>query len=142
MSRTRKLAGDLSVCAFVTPEELPALAHEFRTIINNRPDSEEPGQPTSAEIEAAARKLGLDYVHIPVIPGQIGDEQVEAFAKAMVERPGTKLAFCRTGFRAASLWALSQAGRQSPAEILSAAAQAGYDLAPLEPRLRQHTPVP
>ena len=142
MSRTRKLADDVSVCTFVTPDELPALAREFRTIINNRPDGEEPGQPTSAEIEAAARKLGLDYIHIPVVPGQIGEEQVGAFAKALAEKPGRKLAFCKSGTRAASLWALAESGKRRVGDILAAAAAAGYDLKALEPRLRQATPAP
>ena len=139
MTRTRKIADDLSVCSFVSPDELPALASHFGTIINNRPDSEEPGQATSAEIEATARKLGLDYVHIPVVPGQMTDEQVAAFASALAERPGAKLAFCRTGNRSASLWALSQAGKRSAADILAAAAGAGYDLKALEPRLSEET---
>lgn len=139
MTRTRKIADDLSVCSFVSPDELPALAKQFGTIINNRPDSEEPGQPTSAELEAAARKLGLDYVHIPIVPGQMTDEKVAAFARAVSERPGAKLAFCRTGTRSASLWALSQAGKRSAADILAAAADAGYDLKALEPRLREQT---
>ena len=142
MTRTRKLADDLSVCTFVTPEELPALAREFRTIINNRPDGEETGQSTSAEIEAAARKLGLDYIHLPVVPGQIDEQQVDAFGKALAERPGAKLAFCKSGMRAATLWALSEAGKRSAADILAAAAAAGYDLKAIEPRLRQATPVP
>lgn len=135
MSRTKKIADDLSVCSFVTPEELPALAREFGTIINDRPDAEEPGQPSSAELEAAAREAGVDYVHIPVVPGQIDDEQVERFARALAGKPGMKLAFCRTGQRAASLWALSQAGSRTTEEILAAARTAGYDLSALKTRL-------
>lgn len=137
MKTTKKLTEDVSVCSFVSPDELPALAKQFRTIINNRPDAEEPGQPSSAELEAAARELGLEYVHIPVIPGQYGEEQVEAFAKALADNPGAKLAFCRTGTRSASLWALSQAGNRSPADILAAASAAGYDLNALAPRLSE-----
>lgn len=135
MTRTKKLAGNMSVCTFVSPDELPALAREFKTIINNRPDFEEPGQATSAELEEAARAAGLDYVHIPVIPGQIEDDQVARFAKALSARPGATLAFCRTGTRSASLWALSQAGTQGSDEILRAAKEAGYDLSALNPRL-------
>ena len=136
MSRTKKLTDELSVCSFVTPAELPELAKQFRTIINNRPDNEEPGQASSAELEEAAQALGLDYVHIPVVPGQMTEQQVTAFAKALADKPGTKLAFCRSGTRAASLWALSQAGKRSAGDILAAAAKAGYDLKTLEPRLR------
>ena len=135
MTRTKKLADNVSVCTFVSPDELPALAREFKTIINNRPDGEEPGQATSAELEKAARTAGLDYVHIPVIPGHIGTDQVARFSKALSARPGVTLAFCRTGTRSASLWALSQAGTQGSDEILRAAKEAGYDLSALKPRL-------
>ena len=139
MSRTKKITDDVSVCSFVTPEELPALAGEFGTIINNRPDAEEAGQASSAELEAAARKADLDYVHIPVVPGQINDEQVARFAKVLAEKPGSKLAFCKSGTRAASLWALSQAGSRDADDILAAARAAGYDLSALKPRLGPKT---
>jgi len=61
MPDVRPLADDVCICAFVPPERLAELAPNFSTIINNRPDAEEPGQPSSAEIEAEARRLGLDY---------------------------------------------------------------------------------
>lgn len=137
MTDPKKLADEIAVCAFVPPEELAELATRFRTIINNRPDSEEPGQPSSAEIGAEARRLGLDYVHIPIVHGQIGDEQVAAFGKAVSNRRGPVLAFCKTGRRAAMLWALSQAGQRSADEILTAAAAAGYDLSALKPKLEE-----
>jgi sulfide:quinone oxidoreductase len=135
MSRTKKIADDLSVCSFVTPDELPALAGQFATLINNRPDAEEPGQTPSAEIERTARELGMNYVHIPVVPGQVSDEQVAAFARALGEHPDAKLAFCRTGMRAATLWALAKAGTKDADEIVAAAQEAGYDLSALKPRL-------
>ena len=137
MTDTKRLSDELAVCAFVPPEALADLAPKFRTIINNRPDSEEPGQPSSKEIESEARRLGIDYVHIPVALGEINDEQVAAFGKVLAQQKGPVLAFCKTGRRAATLWALSQAKSHSPDEILSAAAAAGYDLAALRPKLRQ-----
>ena len=140
MNRIKKIDDDVSVSSFVRPDELQALANEFRTIINNRPDAEEPGQASSGEFEAAARKAGLDYVHIPVVPGQISDEQVASFAKVLAEKPGPKLAFCRSGMRSASLWALSKAGSAPPDEILGAAKSGGYDLSALTPRLVAKAP--
>ena len=131
MTNPKTLSDDIAVCAFVPPEKLAELAPRFRTIVNNRPDFEEPGQPSSAELEAEARRLGLDYVHIPVIPGQVTHEQVAAFGEAVTNRKGPLLAFCRSGKRAATLWALSEAGRRSADEILRAAAAAGYDLGAL-----------
>ena len=135
MTQTKPLDETVSVCSFVAPADLIDLAARFRTIVNNRPDAEEPGQPSSSEIAEAAQRLGLEYVHIPVVPGQLTDDQVAAFAKVLADKPGPVLAYCRSGARAASLWALSRAGTHGVEQVLDAAARAGFDLTPLEPRL-------
>lgn len=137
MTETKPLSDDLEVCAFVPPEKLAELAPRFRTIINNRPDGEEAGQPTSAEIENEARRLGMDYVHIPVVPGKVDAEQVAAFRKAIQSRKGPVLAFCKTGRRAATLWALSQGGHRGVHKILGRVAAAGYDLSALKPAIEK-----
>ncbi|MGZ8326816.1 MAG: TIGR01244 family sulfur transferase [Allosphingosinicella sp.] len=106
-----------------------AAALGIRLIVNNRPDGEEPGQPSSAEIEAVARAAGLDYRHIP-IAGGFPPERVEAMARALEQGP--LLAFCRSGTRSTFLWALACAARGAPAEkSIAAAAAAGYDLGPI-----------
>lgn len=100
-------------------------------IVNNRPDGEEPEQPASAEIEAGARAAALDYVHIPVA-GSFSPEQVEAMAAAL-DHGGKTLAFCRSGTRSAFLWALARkASGGDGTEIMRQAAEAGYDLRPLQ----------
>ena len=76
----------------------------FKGIINNRPDTEEQGQPRSDEIEAEAKRHGLVYRHIPVVPGQATDADARALAAALSEADGPVVAFCRTGNRSASLW--------------------------------------
>jgi uncharacterized protein (TIGR01244 family) len=113
--------------------ELKALG--FAHIINNRPDSEVGGgQPVSRQAEAAAKAAGLTYVHAPFV-GQPTPEAVEAAAKAA----GKTLAYCRSGTRSVTAWALSQAqnGRMSAEEITRAAAGAGYNLSALKDALRQ-----
>ena len=50
----RQLDDKTFVCGQITPEELPGIKELGVTmIVNNRPDDEDEGQPTSAEIEAA-----------------------------------------------------------------------------------------
>ena len=51
----------------ITPEQVAQVAEKgFKSIINNRPDMEGGAeQPTSAQIEDAARNAGLDYVFQP-----------------------------------------------------------------------------
>lgn len=135
MPDIKPVSVDFAVCGFIPPEKLADLPPRIRTVINNRPDAEEPGQPTSTEIEAEARRLGLNYVHIPVVPGQFTGEQVAAFAEAAGTGPA--VAFCKSGKRAATLWALSQRGRMGADEILASAKAAGFDLAELKPRLEE-----
>ncbi|MCW3837427.1 TIGR01244 family sulfur transferase [Sphingomonas canadensis] len=132
----KPLAPGIGVSTQLPPAGIAAArAAGYGAIINNRPDGEEPGQPDSAELEAEARAAGLDYHHIPVVPGQFGDAQVDAFCAAMGGCEKPVLAFCKSGMRATSLWALSQAGKLTTDEILHQAAACGYDLTPLVPRI-------
>jgi len=112
-----------------------AAAAGVKTIINNRPDGEEYGQPTGADIEAAAKAAGLAYRHIP-IAGGFSQAGVEAMAEALAQ--GFALAFCRSGTRSTYLWALARARLgDDPAALLAAAESAGYDLRPIAPHLRR-----
>ncbi|MFT3725461.1 MAG: TIGR01244 family sulfur transferase [Hyphomonadaceae bacterium] len=105
----------------------------FTHIINNRPDGEGPDQPTSTEAEAAAKAVGLSYVYAPFV----GQPTAEA-VKAVMAARGKTLAYCRSGTRSVTAWALAQANNAAPAnEIVQAAADAGYNLAPLAGLLRQ-----
>ncbi len=81
----------------------------FKSIVNNRPDMEGgPEQPTSAELENAAREAGLDYVYQPVVSGQITEVDVRTFANHFNELPKPVLMFCRTGNRSNNLFQLAQ----------------------------------
>ena len=137
MNDIKQLADDIFVSPFRNPKDMPELAETFRTIINNRLDGEESGQASSAELEAAAKQAGLRYLRIPVKHGGLGSEQISAFSDALAEEPKPILAFCRSGMRSASLWALSQAGQRDTDSILGAAAVAGYNLQGLKPLIEQ-----
>src|SRR5690606_23557771 len=107
----------------------------FVTVVNNRPDGEAPDQPTSAEIEAAAKAVGLTYHAIPMGREGVTPEMVERTRAAFDESEGPVFAFCRSGTRSTTLWALSQAGRLDPDLILSQATGAGYDMSHLAAHL-------
>jgi sulfide:quinone oxidoreductase len=125
----------LSVGPQIAPEDIAELAARgFRSVVCNRPDGEGPDQPSFAEIETAAQAAGLEARHIPVT-GQPSPEQAERFGEALRELPGPVFAYCRSGMRAATLWALSAAGSRPVAEILAAAKSAGYDLSGVARRL-------
>ncbi len=129
----------LSVSAQPAIGDLKALADlGIRSIINNRPDGETDGQPDSAEVEQAALELGISYHHLPVVPGQISDQDVLDFSALLSELTGPVLAFCRTGTRAISLWALNEAKHLDVDVVLATAKRAGYDLENLVPRLAEN----
>jgi uncharacterized protein (TIGR01244 family) len=118
-------------------EVAEAAAAGVTLIVNNRPDGEEPGQPPGAEIEAAARAVGLDYRHIAVA-GSVSAEQVEEMAGALAGARGKSLLFCRSGTRSTFLWALARTRMGADGEtLIGQAAAAGYDLSPLRPHLRR-----
>src|SRR5690606_29842410 len=134
---SRKLTDTLSVAPQLRLEDLEAARDAgFRTIINNRPDREEPSQPGSADVAQKAQELGLNYFHQPVVSGDITDQNVDEFAALLAKAEGPTLAFCRSGTRCTFLWALSQAPHKDLGELARAAANAGYDIRGLASRLR------
>ena len=94
----------------IAPEDVAEIARQgYKSIINNRPDGEGgPAQPLSAEVEVAAKALGLNYVYLPVISGQITLEQAQEMARLLQTLPGPVLAFCRSGARSTNLYMLAQ----------------------------------
>ncbi len=127
----RELAPGVWTSPQPSPEDMAAVAAAgVRRVINNRPDSEEPGQPASAEMESAARAAGLDYLWIPVA-GMPGPSQAAAVGAALDEDVPTLL-FCRSGTRSTAVWAMARRARgDDPATLRAAAARAGYDLSRL-----------
>ncbi|CAN1724817.1 sulfide:quinone oxidoreductase [Hyphomicrobium sp. 1Nfss2.1] len=107
----------------------------FRSIVCHRPDGEAPDQPLFREIEEAAKAAGLEIHHQPVVTGKIADADAEAFAALLKQLPKPVLAFCRTGTRSASLWALAEARSQPLADIVHATKAAGYDLSGIVRRI-------
>jgi uncharacterized protein (TIGR01244 family) len=105
----------------------------FRNVISNRPDDEAPPGAKSSDIKRAAEAAGLTFVHAPFV-GQPTSEAIDAATKAA----GPTIAYCRSGTRSVTAWAMSQArrGAMSADEIVGAAAQAGYNLSGLKDALR------
>lgn len=125
----KPISDKLSLSEQLQVHDIGALAEQgYRSIICNRPDGEGADQPTFDEIKAVAEPLGLTARYLPVVPGQISDDDVAEFSKAMRELPKPTLAFCRTGTRSATLWSLSQANTLPIHDILSSAKTAGYDM--------------
>ena len=109
----------------------------FDAVICNRPDGEEPGQPTVASIREAAEAAGLAFHHIPVSGGEFPPVAIEAFAKVREEADGKVLAFCRTGTRSITLDALANVENETADDRINRAQRAGYDLSGLRDRLAE-----
>lgn len=136
----RKLDDRVYVAPQITEEEIAAIAAAgFRTIMNNRPDGEEPGQLTAARAAEVAKSHGLDYVHVPVNAQTMGPDVADRFEEVVQNHPGPILAHCRSGARCTQLWSLSQAkaGILSVDDILARASAAGYDLSGMRPLLER-----
>lgn len=125
----KTLTPDLAVAAQIhAPDLHEAVRAGFRTLICNRPDGEANDQPVFAELQAAARGMGLTMHYLPAESGKVTDEQGRQFGALLAGSPKPALAFCRTGMRSTTMWALSQSGGLPLPEIIERAARAGYDL--------------
>ncbi|WP_121117193.1 TIGR01244 family sulfur transferase [Croceibacterium ferulae] len=139
MSKFVEVEAGFSVSPQLVASDLDQAATQgFTLIVNNRPDDEESGQPDGADLAAHAKRLGMEWIDIPVTHAGFSAGQVERLGAALKQAEGAVLAYCRSGTRSAMLWALAQAraGRH-PAELQDRAAAAGYDLTGLRPLLDQ-----
>jgi uncharacterized protein (TIGR01244 family) len=130
---------DFAVAPQVTANDIADLAKEgVKTLINNRPDGEEPGQLSSADARAQAEKLGLQYIYLPVRTDAITAADVDAFARALKNSPKPILAHCRSGTRCYLMWAATQAAQGKDVnQLVMRAAGDGYDLRTLPDLLRR-----
>ena len=130
MTNIHRVTAEFAVAPQLTPDEVADVAGQgFRLLINNRPDHEAAGQPTSLAMAEAAKAAGMDYLHIPVGGGS-GPGQAEAMYEAVKGSDAPVLAFCRSGTRSITTWAMGQveAGARSRDELVALGRNAGYDL--------------
>ena len=130
----RQLDEKTLVSGQIAPEDVAELKrHDVKMIVNNRPDGEDPGQPTGAAIHAAAEQAGIAYRHVPIVRG-MGPTDIEAMRDAMHEAgDGKLLAYCRSGNRSTLAWAIASREDGAPREELESKAEAaGFSLAPIQ----------
>ena len=134
MADIKQVSQRFAVAPQIALGDIPAISSMgYRHIINNRPDGEEPDQPTSEEIEAAARKEGMSYVHAPFV----GPPTAEA-VKAVMAASSNTLAYCRSGTRSVTAWALAEASEGvDPEDIVDRAQEVGYNLSGMRGQLRR-----
>jgi uncharacterized protein (TIGR01244 family) len=128
-----ELAPGVSAAGALDRGDIEALAEAgVRTIVNNRPDGEDPGQLPAAEARRIAESHGIAYHHIPVTGPSLSPADVDAFAAVLKTAPPPIVAHCRSGTRSALLWALARIREGAdPAALVAEAARHGIDIAAL-----------
>jgi uncharacterized protein (TIGR01244 family) len=131
MTEPTKINDQISVAAQITLDDLAALKKAgYTTILNNRPDNEEPGQLDHLKVEAEAKKLGLNYVYQPIVSSAISRKDVHDFQNNLLRQGAPILAHCRSGTRCYLMYALTQVleNGASPLPLVAEAATKGYDI--------------
>ena len=131
----RSITTDIMVAPQISVDAVAeAKAAGVALIINNRPEGESDDQIPGADIEAAARAAGMDYIAIPITHSGFSQPQVMAMVAALQGAQGKILAYCRSGTRSTLLWALAESAQGGdPDALTNIAAKAGYDVSPVRP---------
>ena len=126
----RPITQDFTVSPQIEVGDVAAVVDAgYRSILCNRPDGEDYGQPAYDAVAAAAEAAGLAVRWVPIVSGQI--------RAALDEMPKPILAYCRTGTRCTMLWSITRFDDLGGDEILRATAEAGYDMSGLVAQLER-----
>ena len=130
MTRFSAFSPSIAVAPQVSDADFATIAGlGFKSVLNLRPDEETGEFLKSGDAGHMARAFDLGYRHLPVHCHCVTDEeQIDAFLEALAELPQPVFAYCKSGTRAAILWALASAGRLPTEEIVRTAAVGGYDI--------------
>ena len=134
MADFKRIEDDFYVYGQVSEDDVKAAADlGIKLLINNRPDGEDKGQATSDEVAAWADANDMRYIHMPITRGQMTMEQIATFGETLAEANDPVLAFCCTGMRSCTLWALASAalGELDTETIIATSLAAGHDLGAL-----------
>lgn len=126
-----KITDRLTVAGQPDPQAFREIAGRgHATLVNLRPDGEEPGQPGNTAERAAAAGAGMAYGFVPVTGPTIGKADVEAFRDLMQRSAGPVYAHCKGGTRALTLYALAEVldGRMKAGEVEAFGKEHGFDL--------------
>ena len=108
-----KLSDDYSVATQIDPPDVGFFAEQgYTTIVCNRPDGEDPGQPLSADVEAECSRHNIDFHMIPMQGRFVSPATVELTRSVIENTRGPVLAYCRSGTRSAMIWQLAIAGNR------------------------------
>jgi uncharacterized protein (TIGR01244 family) len=105
-----RMSAACAVAGQIRPEDIETIAADgYTTIVCNRPDLEEFGQPLAEDIRKECEERGLTFLFIPIDRSGLTMNMVEEFRRAVEESEGPLLAYCRSGQRSAAMWQASGA---------------------------------
>ena len=74
----KKVNDEFSVSAQITLDDVASLAEQgIKSLICNRPDGEDPGQPTADSVRAACEKRGIAFHMIPMSGRWVSEDTVD-----------------------------------------------------------------
>jgi uncharacterized protein (TIGR01244 family) len=128
-----QLAPGLTAAGALSADNIEALAASgVKTIINNRPDNEDPGQLPAYEARELCAAHGIAYHHIAFVNATLTRDHIDAFEKVLMSGSHPMVAHCRSGTRSTMIWALTRMRQGDDPEVLVAlGARNGVDIAAL-----------
>ncbi len=100
-----KLAEAFYVAGQIQPADVEALQKDgIVTVVCNRPDDEDIGQPSAASIAAECASHGVAFHHLPISNTGITAEMIGQLQTIVADSDGAVLAYCRSGQRSSVLW--------------------------------------
>lgn len=126
-----KVSEQLSVSSQPSVEDIRSLLENgFKTLINNRPDGEEPRQPGTKAEGQEAKHCNLSYAFIPITGATITEADVRAFQRAVDQSEGPVFAHCKTGTRSLTLYVIGEVldGRMRADQVIDFGRARGFDL--------------
>lgn len=138
---TIKISEKLSVSPQPNVGDIRSLRGQgFTTLINNRPDDEDPTQPGTEVEGREAEHGGLSYAYIPVTLGTITDADVRAFQQAVNQSKGPVFAHCKSGTRSLSLYLIGEVldARMAGDDVVEFGRARGFNTSAAAAWLKQH----
>ena len=127
------LAPGLTATGGLSADHIEALAASgVKTIINNRPDNEDPGQLPADEARRLCAAHGIAYHHIPFVASTLTRADIDAFEQVLASGASPMVAHCRSGTRSTMVWALTRMRHgDDPAALVALGARNGVDISAL-----------
>ena len=110
---------------------------KFECVLCNRPDNEEQNQPSVEVIKSECLANGIEFLHLPISPGDFNLEVIMETEKVLMTAKKT-LAYCRTGTRSTMLWAFAKTKDLEVDEVLKITDHSGYNFQHLKELLETY----